>query len=313
MTAESPIDRGLGRVRVPADLDRPDPILAGLSARQLAILASFGLAAWTLARVVEPLLGFPAAATLAAPLLVAGVGLGLGWRDGRPLDHLALAALAWCWQPRRRVLASDGLTPIPGWAGPRGPRIAPLTGPVTDLASDGVLELAGAGYGLIGAASPVNLGLRSPAEQHQLLAGFARLLHALEGPMQVLVRSQPADLSPLATRLRSQAATLAHPALEQAALAHASWLEQLGGQHQARHRELLVIFRHPSGCRDAAAAALARQAEQATELLAAAGSTLTVLDADGAGRVLAAAVSPASPPRPLGLAPPATVITGAHQ
>jgi hypothetical protein len=313
MTAKSPSDRGLWRVRVPADLDRPDPILAGLSARQLAILAGFGLAAWTLANIAEPLPGFPAATVVVAPLLLAGITLGLGWRDGRPLDQLALAALAWCWQPRRRVLAPGGLTPIPGWAGPRGPRLAPVTGPVTDLTADGILELAGAGYGLVCAASPVNLGLRSPAEQHQLLAGFARLLHALGGPMQVLVRNQPADLSPLAVRLRRQTATLAHPALEEAALAYAGWLEQLGDHHQARHRELLVIFRHPhSGRRDAAAAALARQVEQATELLAAAGVTLTVLDADAAGRVLAAATSPSNPPPPAGLAPAATVITGAQ-
>ena len=161
----------------------------------------------------------------------------------------------------------------------------------------------------MGAASPVNLRLRTPAEQQQLLAGFARLLHALTGPMQVLVRSQPADLAPLATRLRGQAAALAHPALEQAALAHASWLEQVGARHQARHRELLVIFTQPPAAPDATAA-LARQAEQATTLLAAAGVTLTVLDADAAGRVLAAATNPASPARPAGLAPAGTVITG---
>jgi hypothetical protein len=131
--------------------------------------------------------------------------------------------------------------------------------------------------------------------------------------MQVLVRNQPADLSPLATRLRRQAVTLAHPKLEQAALAHASWLEQLGGHHQARRRDLLVIFRHPSSRRATAAAALARQAEQATGLLAATASTLTVLDAEAAGRVLAAATGPASPPRPPGLAPPAAIITGAHR
>ena len=101
----TPNDEGVGRVRVPADLDRPDPILAGLSARQLAILAGFGLAAWTLASLAEPHLGAPAAALLAAPLLLAGVGLGLGWRDGHPLDRLALAA----W--RGRVSCAGGSWP----------------------------------------------------------------------------------------------------------------------------------------------------------------------------------------------------------
>jgi hypothetical protein len=300
---------GEERVRVPADLDRPDPILAGLSPRQLATLILFGLAAWTLARLAEPLLGLPMAAVVAAPVALAGVGIGLGWRDGLSLDRLALAAVRWGWQPRRRVVAPDGLPPVPGWAGPPGPRLAALTGPVSALGADGVLELAGAGWALVCVANPVNLRLRSPAEQQQLLASFARLLHALDGPMQVLVRSQPADLAPLAERLRGQAAGLVHPALERAARAHAGWLEEVGGRYQARHRELLVVFTQPPGVAGAAGA-LARQAERATVLLAAVGVTLTPLDADAAGRVLAAATCPASPPRPAGLAPAGAVITG---
>jgi hypothetical protein len=84
----------------------------------------------------------------------------------------------------------------------------------------------------------------------------------------------------------------------------------VGGQYQARHRELLVVFTQPPGVAGAAGA-VARQAEQATALLAgAAGVTLTPLDADATGRVLAAATSPASPPRPAGLAPAGRVITG---
>jgi hypothetical protein len=183
-----------------------------------------------------------------------------------------------------------------------------LVCPVSGLDDRGVLELAGAGWALVAAASPVNLRLRSPTEQHQLLAGYGRLLHALTGPTQVLVRSQPANLSPQARRLRGQAG-LAHPALEQAALAHASWLEALADRYQARHRELLVIFHQPPGPPNPAAA-LARRVEQAAALLAAAGVTLTVLDADAASRVLAAATNPTSPPRPPGLAPAAAVITG---
>jgi PrgI family protein len=311
MTTNSDAGRGggEGRVRVPADLDRPDPLLAGLAARQLTLLAGFGLAAWILAGLAEPLLGLPLAAILAAPMALAGLGLALGWRDGIALDRLALAAIGWGWQPRRRVVAPHGLPAAPGWEDPSGPRLAPLTGPVSGLDSSGVLELAGSGHGLVGVASPVNLRLRTPAEQQQLLAGFARLLHALDGPMQVLVRSQPADLAPLARRLRTRAAGLAHPALEQAALAHASWLEDLRARHEARHRELLVIFTQPPGVPHAAAA-LARQAEQATTLLAGVGVTLTVLDAGAAGRVLAAATNPTSPARPAGLAPAGTVITG---
>jgi hypothetical protein len=38
-------------VRIPAEVDRPDRILLGLSARQLAILSAAGLAAWTLVQL----------------------------------------------------------------------------------------------------------------------------------------------------------------------------------------------------------------------------------------------------------------------
>jgi hypothetical protein len=172
-----------------------------------------------------------------------------------------------------------------------------------------VLELAGEGSTLVCAASPVNLRLRTTAEQQQLLAGFARLLHALTGPLQVVVRSQPADLSPMAGRLRSQAASLGHPALERAALAHASWLQEVAGDQQLRRRQLLVVFHQPPGTPDPAAA-LARQADQAAGLLAAAGVTLTVLDTDQVSGVVAAATTPDRPTRPAGLALPGAVISG---
>jgi hypothetical protein len=155
---------------------------------------------------------------------------------------------------------------------------------------------------------PVNLGLRTPGEQQALLGGFARLLHALAGPMQVLVRTDRADLGPLAARLREQAAGLPHPVLEQAALAHARWLEGLTGDRAVRRRQLLVVFHHPPSA--AAIGALRRQVEQAAGLLATAGVALAPLDGEQAARILAAASNPDRPPRPAGLAPPAAVISG---
>jgi PrgI family protein len=267
-------------VRIPADLDRDDRILLGLSARQLAILIAGGLAAWILAGLLDRLLGFWVAAALAAPVGLAGVALALGWRDGLSLDRLAVAAVGWWRRPKRLVVAPDGIPGAPGWAGPPGPRVAALDGPVHGVAPWGMVDLAGEGWALVCRATPVNLVLRTPTEQQQLLAGFARLLHALTTPMQVLVRTQRADLAPLASRLRGQAAGLAHPALEQAALAHAGWLEELAAGHEVRRRELLVIFHQPPGAPDPATS-LTRQAEQAAGLLAAAGVTLTPLDADG--------------------------------
>ena len=303
------VDTDGGVVRIPADLDRPDRILGGLTARQLAILAAGGVAAWTLVRLLEPLAGLPAAAVLAAPLALATMALALGWRDGLPLDRLAVAGLGWWRQPRRLVVAPDGIPPAPAWAGRPGPTLAPLEEPVGGLDPAGVVDLGGQGWALVCVATPVNLSLRTPPEQQALLASFARLLHALAGPMQVLVRSDRADLTLLVTRLRARAAALPHPGLEQAALAHARWLEALTGDHQVRRRQLLVTFHQPAST-TSPDAALHRQAEQAAGLLAAAGVTLTPLDGDAAAQALSAATNPDGPPRPAGLAGPAAIITG---
>jgi hypothetical protein len=302
------VDTEGGVVRIPADLDRPDRILVGLTARQLGILAAGGVAAWTLMGRLEPLVGLPAAAVLAAPVALAAMALALGWRDGLPLDRLAVAGLGWWRQPRRLVVAPDGIPPAPAWAGPPGPPLAPLQGPVRGLDPAGVVDLGGQGWALVCQATPVNLSLRTPAEQQALLASFARLLHALAGPMQVLVRSDRADLTPLIHTLRERAAALPDPGLEQAALAHARWLEALTGDHQVRRRQLLVVFHQPPTT--SPAAALHRQAEQAAGLLAVGGVALTPLDGDAAAQALAAATNPDGPPRPAGLAPAAAIITG---
>jgi hypothetical protein len=309
MTPTATTEREGGVVRIPADLDRPDHILLGLTARQLGILATGGLAAWTVEALLEPLVGLPAAITLAAPLGLAAVALALGWREGLALDRLVLAALGWWRHPRRLVPAPDGIPPTPAWAGPTGPPVAPLDGPVHGLDPAGVIDLGGQGWALLCEATPVNLGLRTPAEQQALLASFARLLHALAAPVQVVVRTDRADLTPVASRLRKQAAALPHPGLEQAALAHARWLDTLTGDRNLHRRQLLVAFHQPPST-TSPTAALQRQAEQAAGLLAAAGVTLTPLDGDAAAQVLHAASNPDGPPRPAGLAPPVAVIGG---
>src|SRR6266511_921765 len=263
-------------VTIPADLDRPDRILGGLSARQLSILTTGGLTAWIVEGLLEPLVGLPAAVTLAAP---------------------------------PALVATDGIPTTPAWAGPRGPRVAPLDGPVHGLDPVGMVDLGRQGWALVCQATPVNLSLRTPAEQQALLASFARLLHALTGLMQVLVRSDCADLTPLVTTLQEQAAALPHPGLEQAALAYGRWLDTLPGDREVRRRQLLVVFHQPPHATNPAGVLL-RQAEQAAGLLAAAGVTLTPLGGEEAAQVLHAVANPDSPPRPAGLAPPAAIISG---
>ncbi len=79
------------RVRIPADVDRPDEILAGLTARQLVILAVPAVAIWGVYVATSGWLPWPVFAGLALPVAAAAGLLALGRRDGLPADRLALA------------------------------------------------------------------------------------------------------------------------------------------------------------------------------------------------------------------------------
>jgi hypothetical protein len=297
-------------VRIPADIDRPDRILAGLTARQLAIIAASGLAAWALATAAAVVLPLPVAVALGAPPALLGVALALGWRDGLPLDRLALAALRYRRGPRRLVPAPEGVAAPPAWAAATGGSSpAPLAGPLYNLHDDGVIDLGTDGQALLCRASAVNFRLRSQPEQQALIAAFARLLHAVTGPLTIVIRTDRVSLAATVAALRQAAPGLPHPALERAAGEHADFLADLAARHDVLSRERLLVLREPVGTPEPAAA-LGRRAEQAATLLAAAGVTLTTLDADAAARVLARAANPHAPPRPAGQAAPGAVITG---
>src|SRR5438270_626733 len=66
------------RVRIPADVDRDDRLLAGLSARQLAILGGSGLVIWLGYQATRTLLPLPVFAGLATPVAAAATVLALG-------------------------------------------------------------------------------------------------------------------------------------------------------------------------------------------------------------------------------------------
>ncbi len=175
-----------------------------------------------------------------------------------------------------------------------------------------MVDLGADGQVLLCRASAVNFRLRSQPEQQALVAAFARLLHAITGPASVVVRSDRVDLGAAVAALRAAAPALPHPALEQAAAQHADFLADLAARRDVLCRERLLVLREPAGAPDPAAA-LARRAEQAASLLAAAGVTLTPLDPDAAARVLARAADPHAPPRPAGQAAPGAVVTGSRR
>ncbi|MBV9141433.1 MAG: PrgI family protein [Pseudonocardiales bacterium] len=250
-------------VRIPADVDCPDQILAGLTARQLLILSVIGIvlcAVWSATRGVVAL---PVFLLGAIPLGVSAVILVLGQRDGISLDRLTLAAIHQRLSPRYRVTAPEGVHPVPRWLATRVSTTAgdpPTTAspaaldlPAVGVSEAGVVDLGADGLALVAVCSTVNFALRTPAEQESLVAGFGRYLHSLTAPVQVLVRAQRLDLSKQIAELSEAAGGLAHPALEQAAREHADYLAHLAQTRDLLRRQVLLVLREPlstPGCVD---------------------------------------------------------------
>jgi hypothetical protein len=291
-------------VPIPADVEMPDKILAGLTARQVAIAAVGAViiwAGWVAARHVLPL---PAFAALAAPAGLAATALVIGERDGLSLDRLLAAAWRQARSPRRLVTAPEGIPAPPAWATPPGPPHPPLPAPLAPLwrhiSPDGVIGLGGDGAAAVAAVSTVNFALRSPAEQDALTAAYGRWLNSLTGPAQILIRAGRADLSAAVTALRETAGGLPHPALETAALEHASFLDGLAADRDVLTRQVLLVIREPAHGTTrpgggTAAARAAQRAGEAARLLAAADLQVSVLDGGQVTALLAACADPEAP------------------
>ena len=306
-------DPGSGRVRIPADVGRPDKLLAGLTARQLAIVAVAGVALWAAylaTRHVVPLAGF---AALAVPVGGAATLLAVGRVEGQPADRLVAAAWRQLRAPRRLVPAPQGVSAPPAWvATSPGPLPAPLRLPLAGVDADGVVDLGADGLAVICRASSVTFSLRTPTEQEALVAGFARWCNSLAEPTQVVVRAEPVDLTPMIDALLDAALGLPHPGLEQAAREHARFLTDLAARRSLLRREVLVVLRQPPSSNSTGEGArerLRRRAAEAVTALAAAGVSLTILDGPAATGCLWRAVDPASPPRPTGVAAPGEIVT----
>lgn len=317
-------------VRVPADVNRPDTLLAGLTARQLLILAAVAAAlygGWVATRTMMPPV---VAVAVAVPVAGAAFALVTLRRDGIGVDQLAMAAVRFLRSPRR--LAPQPARPMPAWVdAPRQPEVAPLRLPATGIDSGahggdgggggvegaGVLDLGSDGAAVVSAATTVNLGLRTPAEQDALMAGYGAWLNSLSGPVQVLVRADRIDLEPLVAQLEDRAADLADPALEAAALAHAEFLADLAAGRDLLRRQILLVIREPlppgvagRGGRQAARARAEQRAVATAAALATVGIRVAVLDAAAAAAVLATAAEPTRPLAPAGLSAPDTTVTG---
>ncbi|MGW0891519.1 PrgI family mobile element protein [Saccharopolyspora sp. NPDC002578] len=311
-------------VRIPADVDREDRILAGFTARQVAVMVVTALifyGGWYATRALIPVIAY---VLVAVPIGIAITTLVTVRRDGVALDRLLLAALRQRWRPRRRVAAGPGPAAVPEWLsevahGHEAVAEGGLDLPAHGIGEAGLIDLGDDGVALVAACSTVNFALRTPAEQDALTAAFGRYLHSLGAGVQLLVRAQRLDLSSQIEELRERAAGLPHPALESAALDHADYLAHLGQQSELLRRQILLVIREPvrttgqdsrtrhrpdrarsgdqrlEGARRAAGSRLLRRMNEATELLMSAGIHVTPLDTGQATAVLTAATNPDSP------------------
>ena len=290
-------ERDRGRVRIPADFERPDKLLAGLTARQLAILAVAAVILWAGYAATRHHIPVAAYGAVAVPIGAVAVTLALGRMEGTAADRWVIAAWRHHRSPRRLVPAPDGVQPPPAFLGvPAGPLPSPLRLPVGEVSGDGTVDLGGDGLALLCRARAVTFSLRTLVEQEALVASFARFLNSLAEPVQILVRAEPVDLTPTIEALLDAAPGLPHPALEAAARAHAQFLADLAARRDLLRREVLVVLRQPAG--GDASGRLQRRAAEATAALGAAGVALTVLDGPAAATCLTRALDPATPSRP---------------
>jgi hypothetical protein len=293
-------DRGPSRVRIPADVERPDKLLAGLTARQLAILGAAGVALWAGYAATRHVLPLPLYGAVAFPIGAMAAALALGRLEGVAADRWVSFAWRHHRSPHRLVPAPDGVPAVPAFLGADPePLPQPLRLPLAGVSAEGIIDLGAEGMAVTCRASAVTFSLRTPAEQEALVAGFARWLNSLDRPAQLLVRAEPIDLGPTIDALLAAAPGLAHPALEAAARDHASFLGDLARRRDLLRREVLVVL-HQASSPDAPSR-LARRAEAAASALSSAGVTLVPLDGPSTATSLAGALDPAGDPRPEGL------------
>ncbi len=104
------------RVRIPADVERPDRLLAGLTARQLAILAVAAVALWAGYTATRHLVPVAVYGAVAIPIGLVAAMLALGRLEGVAADRWVAAAWRHHRAPHRLVPAPDGVPATPAFA-----------------------------------------------------------------------------------------------------------------------------------------------------------------------------------------------------
>jgi hypothetical protein len=282
------------RARIPADIEAPDRIFYQLTARQVAILAAAAALSYLLFSATNTLLPMPLVVLLMVPILGVATAVALARRDGLPMDVWLWAAIMHRRAPRRAAPAAETAPPLPAWAPttavPAEPAPSVLRLPVTAIAHNGVIDLGNGTATTLVAATTVNVGLRTGAEQAAAVGGYARWLNSLTGPVQIAVSAQRVDLTSHAQRIADAAETLPHPALGDAALDYAEFLLDIGEQRDPLWRTVTIACT-ATGERATATEAM-RRAEHTAGALATLGAQTRVLDGETAAAVLTAATDP---------------------
>src|SRR5699024_5485059 len=105
----------MSRVRMPADVEREDKILAGLTARQLVIIASPGLCLWLLYQVVGHLVAPLVLMYVDVLFLGAEVASVLYQRHVLRLNRLLLPVLHFIAIAKQLETNAGSAAPVPQW------------------------------------------------------------------------------------------------------------------------------------------------------------------------------------------------------
>jgi hypothetical protein len=285
------------RARIPADVETPDKIVYGLTARQLAIVSVAAALGYGLFRVVSRFSPTPITMALLIPLFGVAIVLALGRRDGLSMDAWLLAAVRHSRTPRRLAPAQSGhATPAPTWAPPTGEEdrapVPVLRLPAGAITPTGVVDAGTHAVALV-ACTTVNIGLRTGDEQAALLGAYGRWLNSLAGPVQIVVSAQRVDLSTHAQRIADRAQGIGNAALAEAARDYADFLDDLAARRDPLWRTVTIaVTAVGDKGRDTE---VARRAEHAASSLSALGVQTAVLDGDRVTTVLTTAVDPYTP------------------
>jgi hypothetical protein len=276
-------------VPVPADIDIQDRVLFGLTVRQLLMLAPSALAAgliWqSLKTTVPPELIMPLALV---PVALCAV-VAIGRIDGVGLDRLIVAAAT---MPRAPLAAGRGEAASLRMEqhGKTAPVAGVLTGPVRDVAADGLIDLGAAGFARTVGVGSVNFDLLGPSEQTSMVAALARLCYGLDAHAQIVVATRPVDLSGYVDALADRAAGHANPAVASSARSHAAWLAGLVRTQGLLDRQITVVVTAKS------AETADRAAGAVCDFASAIGADWALLDRAGVCERVRAGVDPFGTP-----------------